>query len=129
MKILGIDYGLSNIGLSLAETPLAEPFDQLKYSSMKDLISSLSKIINDQQISLIVLGWPDGSLRPKIKSFSKELFRSTKIPVVFQDETFSTKQAVKKLIQANAPQKKRRQDHSAAAAFILQEYLDEHPQS
>lgn len=44
--------------------------------------------------------------------------------MVFQDETLSTHEAKAKLIQAGAPQKKRRLNHQAAAALILQTYLD-----
>ena len=46
------------------------------------------------------------------------------LPVYFQDETLSTLEAKQKMFSAGVPQAKRRHDHVAAAALILQDYLD-----
>ena len=45
MKYLGIDFGLNNLGLSYAEGPLSEPFDEYHYTSEKKAIEFLKHII------------------------------------------------------------------------------------
>lgn len=125
MKYLGIDYGLSNIGLSLAEGPLAEPLTQKRYQSQPKLLKFLHRLVKAKQIDTIVIGLPEGQLASQVENFGNQLQLLTKLPIVYQDETLSTHEAKQKLIQAQAPQKKRRQDHTAAAALILQSYLDD----
>ena len=129
MKYLGIDFGLKNIGLSIAEGPLAEPLSQTKYTKIEKLLDFLNQLIQEQTITAIVLGIPDnGKMVEKIKDFANKLQALTHLPIFFQDETLSTQEAKLKLRQAHAPLKKRRQDHVIAATHILQSYLDDQPQ-
>ncbi len=124
MRYLGIDFGLKHLGLAIADGPLAEPFGEKKYSQQEKLFNYLNSVIIQQQINKIVIGLPEGKLAESVKNFAKKLTELSGREVVFQDETLSTKEAKAKLIAAHAPQKKRRFDHSAAAALILQDYLD-----
>ena len=124
MKYLGIDFGLKHVGLAVAEGPLAEPLGEKKYSQQEKLFNYLNSLIIKQQIDKIVIGLPEGKLAGAVKNFGKKLTELTGREVFFQDETLSTQEAKLKLIAAHAPQKKRRFDHSAAAALILQDYLD-----
>jgi len=124
MKYLGIDFGLKHVGLAVAEGPLAEPLGEKKYSQQEKLFNYLNNLIIQQQIDKVVIGLSEGKLAGTVKNFGKKLAGLTGREVVFQDETLSTQEAKLKLIAAHAPQKKRRFDHSAAAALILQDYLD-----
>jgi len=126
MRYLGIDFGLKHIGLSHAEGPLAEPLTQKSYHSLPQLLSWLNQLIKDQNINKIIIGLPEGQLVASVKAFSSQLHNLTQLPIDYQDETLSTQEAQAKLLQAHAPQKKRRQDHRAAATHILQTYLDDH---
>ncbi|MFC1627072.1 Holliday junction resolvase RuvX [Patescibacteria group bacterium] len=125
MKYLGIDFGLKNLGLAVAETPLAEPFGQHHYQQTAQAIEFLARLVKEQNIQTIVLGLPEGQLESVVKDFGNQLFLATNLPIFYQDETLSTIEAKQKLLQAHKPQKKRRQDHQAAAAVILQAYLDQ----
>jgi putative Holliday junction resolvase len=125
MRYLGIDFGLATVGLSLADGPLAEPFGQKKYSQVSHLISQVSRLCQEQRIEKIIIGLSAGSLASKTKAFAKLLGQTTQLPVSFQDETLTTQEAKQKLIDAHAPQKKRRRDHAIAATLILQAYLDD----
>jgi putative transcription antitermination factor YqgF len=129
MRYLGIDFGLRNIGLSFAEGPLAEPLTQKQYQSLDELLKFLQRLVQEQQINTIIIGLPEGQLASQIKEFSQKLKSLTNLPIHYQDETLSTQTAKQKLIQAQAPQKKRRQDHLAAATQILQSYLDDQPKA
>jgi len=126
MKYLGIDFGLKHIGLSHAQGPLAAPLTQKSYQSLDQLLNFLNQLIQDQKINKIIIGLPEGRLAASVKTFGSQLHSLTQLPVDYQDETLSTQEAQAKLLQAQAPQKKRRQDHRAAATQILQSYLDDH---
>ena len=129
MKYLGIDFGLNNLGLSYAEGPLSEPFSQYHYTSQKKALEFLKHVIKKEQINTIVIGLPEGRLAKKVKDFGSQLYQQTNLPVFYQDETLSTREAKQKMLEAHFPQKKRRQDHRIAATIILQSYLDDHYKS
>ena len=124
MRYLGIDFGLKHLGLAMADGPLAEPFGEKKYEKEVEALNFLSQICNEQVIEAIVFGLPEGRLADTVRNFADQLKQLTNLPIFFQDETLSTQEAKAKLMVAHAPQKKRRFDHSAAAALILQDYLD-----
>ena len=124
MKYLGIDFGLRHLGLAIAEGPLAEPLGERKYTTPSELFAYLKRICDEQAIDKIVIGLPEGKLAEAVKKFGAELAKLTDREVFYQDETLTSQEARLKLIEAGAPQKKRRQDHRAAAALILQGFLD-----
>ena len=124
MKYLGIDFGLKHVGLAIAEGPLAEPLGERKYTTLSELFNYLKRLIDEQEINKIVIGLPEGKLAETIKKFGTDLVKLTNLEVIYQDETLSSLEAKSKLLEAGAPQAKRRLDHQAAAAVILQSYLD-----
>ncbi|MEA3355427.1 MAG: Holliday junction resolvase RuvX [Patescibacteria group bacterium] len=125
MNYLGIDFGLKHLGLSLAQGPLAFPLTQKTYFSGKKIFRFLLQIIKEYEIEAMVIGITQGKLAPKIKTFATKLSQLANLPIYYQDETLSSYEAKIKMIQAQAPQKKRRQDHKIAATIILQSYLDD----
>lgn len=124
MRYLGIDFGLKHVGLAIADGPLAEPLGEKNYSRPEELLNYLKRLCHEQAIDKIVIGLPEGPLAEVVTQFSTELVSLTNKEVIYQDETLTSQEAKKKLIEAGAPQKKRRLDHQAAAALILQEFLD-----
>jgi putative Holliday junction resolvase len=130
MKILAIDFGLKNLGLAISSGQLAEPLGQIKVSPPSQAIKKISSLCRENKIEFIVIGLPDGQLVKNIKKFGGQLKKATKLSVVFQDETLTSKQAAQKMVQAQKPLKKRQnQSHVFSACLILQDYLDEnkHP--
>jgi len=125
MRILGIDFGLSTIGLAMAEGSLADPLGQVRWQSAEKLIEVVSRHSPD----LVVLGLPEGQLAGQVETLGNQIKTNLGIAVEYQDETLSTHEAKEKLLAAGKPQKKRRLDHAAAAAVILQAYLDDHIKS
>lgn len=119
---LGIDYGLSHLGLALAEASLATPIPSLPNNEF--LIPKLVSIVKAQGVTTIVCGIPDGKLVPTIQSFASDLERSTGVPVILHPETLSTQEAKQKLRESGANKTKRRNDHAYAACLILEDYLE-----
>ncbi|MBU1931942.1 Holliday junction resolvase RuvX [Patescibacteria group bacterium] len=121
--ILGIDFGLKNIGLALSAGELVEPLGHLKSLSLDKTISRINQLCQDHQIEKIVIGLPQGSLKLRIEQFTTQLKKVINLPIIFQDETLTSQEAVKKSL--HQPLKKRQQSqHAIAAALILQAYLD-----
>lgn len=121
-KYLGIDYGLSHIGLAVSEHTLATPLHSI--SNDVSLYDRLDTIIKEQGITHIVCGLPEGQLAPIISKFADHLRDQTGITVILHEETLSTKEAQFKLVQAGASKSKRRDDHAYAACLILEDYLE-----
>lgn len=125
MRLLGIDYGRAKIGLSRAETFLAEPW--LVIANNEHLLTRLDSLCRQEEIQLIILGLPEGPLVKEIQLFAGKLTRQTGLKVIFEPETLTTQDAIGKMIAAGKKRKFRRQKEDAcAAALILQNYLDNH---
>lgn len=122
MKYLGIDYGEAKIGLAISEGEIAKP---LEVCSIQYAVYSIKNICQREKIEKIVVGISEGKMAEKTRKFGEELQRVTGLPVEYWDETLTSQEAVKKMIEAGKPQmKKKSSEHSIAAALILQDYLD-----
>lgn len=123
MVFLGIDFGEKNIGLAIASGPLAEPLQNLKNTA--EIFKQIRQICKRIGVDKIVIGISEGKMAQKTENFAKKLQTNLQIPVVFQDETLTTKLTTQKLKAAGAKRKKRRgPEHAFAASLILQDYLD-----
>ena len=119
MKILGIDYGRSKVGLATADGPLAEPWKVIKYTDIKILEEDVKKIVKKEGIEKVVVGISEGEMGEESKKFAERIGATT------YDETLSTKEAQLRSMEAKIPQKKRREMEDAyAAAVVLQNFLD-----
>lgn len=124
MKILGIDFGLSKIGLAISDGGMITPLMVIVNSAMA--VPKIAEICEKNQIETMVIGLPERELGEKVKQFIGQLFLQTKIPFEFQDETLTSRQALAKMIETKKRKKIRQKREDAfAAACILQEYLEE----
>jgi len=109
--ILGIDYGLKNIGLAISEGSLAEPYETIKIRDEHHGIKEIEMRVKKLGISEIVVGISEGKSRVLAEEFGNNLKNVLGLPIKFVDETLTTYEAGGK-------------DHAKAAAIILQRYLD-----
>ena len=124
MVILGIDFGTKNLGLAIATGPLAEPLTNLRMSEA--VFDKLRNICLKLEVEKIVIGISEGSMAQRTKEFARKLERELAIPIVFQDETLTSKQVSQKLLESGSRKKKRQgPKHAFAATLILQDYLDQ----
>ena len=123
MRLLGIDFGLKKIGLAMSEGGIMDPL--LVIENSKEAFQKISSLCQEHEIEQIVVGLPKGKLVPQIKEFGEKLASLIKLPVVFQDETLTSKLAIAKMIEAGKGRMARREKEDAiAAALILQDYLE-----
>ena len=130
-RIMGVDFGDSRIGVALSD-PLgimATPLTIINRTEEEKDIYAIVDIIYQNEVGLIVMGLPismDGTLgrqAEKVKAFAGKLGEKTDVPIEFQDERLSTVIAKNLVQEARKTDYKTRYD-AAAAALILQSYLD-----
>lgn len=123
MKYLGIDFGLKKIGLALSEGELASPWQILEVKNFSDALAKIVRVVKGEGFEKIVVGLPEGKMGENVTKFVKLLKRQG-LEVEIADETLSSKKALEQMISENVPMKKRHSNDAAAAAIILQNYLD-----
>lgn len=125
MKYLGIDWGLKRVGLAQSEGELASPLYEIQIKSLKDGISKLRNIIQQENFELVVVGKPEGQMGKMVEGMANVLKKSVAVPIILADETLSTQTAKRTLIGMGVGKKARRKDNAVSAGIILQRYLDE----
>lgn len=124
MKYLGIDYGKRKIGLSLSEGLTASPLKTIETSSLKDSVQKILQIIKNEQIEKVVIGFPEsGEAKKLVENFTREIIKEG-IEIETVDETLSSQNALKDMINLGLSKKSRKSEDAYSAALILQEYLD-----
>lgn len=128
MKYLGIDYGTKKVGFAESDGEGKLAFPMMISENNKDLLSDTLEIVKGCSIDAIVMGLSldqDGKENPvakKAKAFGDELSeklieKNLKVKVIYEKEWFTTVEARRQ------PEAKENVD-DAAAALILQRYLD-----
>jgi len=124
MAILAIDWGQKNVGLAFSEHgKIAKPLKTLKNQKKKNIFRTLSQLCQELKIEKIVLGIPQNEKETKqskyIKKKAKELKILLKLPLVLQDEGFTSFEA------ENFMHSQKSDIDSESAKIILQDYLNQ----
>lgn len=123
MKYLGVDFGLRRVGLAVSEGSIASPFKTIEVKDFSDAVEKVFQIAEKMKFSKIVVGLPEGKIGRTVAGFIKAL-KKKGLDIVGADETLSSRQAILSMIAQNIPKEKRKSSDAAAAAIILQEWLD-----
>ncbi|MEY4747256.1 MAG: hypothetical protein RLZZ416_305 [Candidatus Parcubacteria bacterium] len=124
MKHLGIDYGTKRVGLAVSDPDGALAFPRETFPNDASLLERLAAYVEKEKIAVIVVGDArsfGGAENPVTKeadSFADALTNLVDVPVKRAMEVFSSVEASR-----YAPAGKTHDD-AAAAAIILQRYLD-----
>ena len=132
-RILAIDYGTKRVGIAVTDE-MKIIAHALKTVHSKDVIDFLKSYIQAENIESIVIGEPkrmDGSVSDSekfIKVFINQLQSVfPDIPVHRFDERFTSKMAVRTLVDSGLKKKDRQNKElldSVSATIILQSYLE-----
>jgi putative Holliday junction resolvase len=140
MRILGIDHGERKIGLALSDETalLARPLTILAHTSAAEDAAAIARIAAAENAGRIVVGLPldsdgrEGHQARRVRRWAEVLRDAAGLPLEFWDESFSTA-TVAAYGKANKSRRKKGRasgkaapagDDAAAAAVILQDYLD-----
>lgn len=139
MRILAIDVGERRVGLAISDptASLARPLETIERAgSLKTLVTRVANAIGRLQreedgLERIVIGLPrrlDGTptaQTSRVRAFAEALDARIRMPIVFQDERLSSREAESRLAVTERDWRKRKPRLDAAsAAVILQDYLD-----
>lgn len=134
MKVMSVDYGDVRTGVALSDAMcmLASPLTVIKETYQPKLVDKLLKIINENNITTVVIGLPrnmDGTYGyrcDECRSLGNALADiKDDLKVVYEDERLTTVMAHNILSSNNVRGKKRKDTVDAVSAvMILQSYLD-----
>lgn len=130
---MALDYGKRRTGIAITDE-LQLIASGLTTVDTDDLMKFLKAYMNSENVSGIVVGEPkqmnslpsesEAFIQPFIKRLAKQF---PQIPIYRQDERFTSKMAVKSLLQAGVKKKQRRNKalvDEVSATLILQAYLN-----
>ena len=133
MRIGGLDVGDRRIGVAMSDEKgwTAQGVRVITRTTLDADLEALRDCLSPYAPSALVVGLPknmNGTIGPqahKALDFARALEAALGIPVVMWDERLSTVGAERTLLEADLSRAKRRKViDKAAAAFILQGYLD-----
>lgn len=139
-RVAGLDVGERRIGVAISDVTqtLARPVGVLHTSGLEGdalerAVAEVARLAaEDDGLASLVVGLPrrlDGSpsdMTPRVEAFAARLRTRTALPVILQDERLTSREAESRLAlrEKDWRARKKRLD-AAAAAIILQDYLDE----
>ena len=135
-RVLAIDLGTVRVGLALSD-PLritGQPMGRLPRRALRDDLNALIDVVRRNDVAMIVVGHPllmsgiAGERALDAQTFAEKLRAEAGCPVVLWDERLTTVQAERALLEGNVSRRHRRNVvDSAAAALLLQSWLDAQP--
>ena len=132
-RILAIDYGLKRVGIAVTD-PMKIIANSLTTVETSTILSFLTDYFSKENVERIVVGLPKQMNNQPSESMKYiEIFvnqfkvRFPDIPVEYMDERFTSKIAVRAMVQGGVKKKDRQNKaliDSVSATIILQSYLE-----
>ena len=127
MRYLGLDLGTKTLGIAISDRlgTISNPYKTIKYSSKEELVKEIKKIIDEENVQAIALGFPKnmdnsiGDAGTRSIEFKKLLEKNIDVPIELIDERLSTVEAEKYLLDADMSRKKRKDIIDAVAASVI----------
>jgi putative Holliday junction resolvase len=134
-RIVGIDYGRRRVGIAVTDS-LKIIANALTTVEAKDIFKFLKEYVAKEPVEAFVVGMPvnlnneDTDATPDVRRFVVQLKKDfPDLPVHLMDERFTSKMALKTLIEAGTTKKFRRDKGNidkVSAAIFLQEWINHH---
>ncbi len=135
MRVAGIDLGSVRVGVALSDELglMAHPRPPLVGGDRRALLEALVEFAEAERVERFVVGLPrtldgrEGSAARAARLFAAALERRSGIPVTLTDEWLTTREAHQRFRSQGVSQRDSRgRIDGAAAALILQSWLDRH---
>jgi putative Holliday junction resolvase len=129
-RVMAVDWGEKRIGVAFNQgTPFSFPYKVIEVES-EEGVNQVLALAQELKAEVIVVGLPlhlNASFlgeAQRIENFKNRLEQSFEGKVVLWDERLSTKEAEKRLIEADLSRKKRKNViDKISAALVLETYL------
>lgn len=136
-RALGLDIGDRTVGIAVSDLlgMTAQGVETIRRTTLEADLARICELMREYETNLLVSGYPrnmNGTEGPRcefVKEFCAELQKAApEAEIIFQDERLSTVAATRSLIEGDVSRKKRKKViDKMAAVFILQGWLDSHP--
>mgnify|MGYP001546473155 CR=1 FL=1 len=131
-RIAAIDYGRKRIGYAISDPLKITARPKTAFQNTDKLFDEINAELIEDNVELVVIGKPErndvnSKIVDEIEEFAVKLKEITGIDNVFFDESYSSKNAIRKMIESGRNKKFRREKSNTdtfAAAIILEEYLN-----
>jgi len=131
-RIMSIDYGRKRVGLAVTD-PLKIIATALDTVHADKVLEYIGAYIEKEPIECFVVGLPknldntDAEAMADVKPFVKKLEAKFNLPVMWVDERFTSKLAMRAMIDSGVKKSERRKKENTdkiSAVIILQSYLE-----
>ena len=131
-KLIGIDFGLAKIGLSISDTSkiISIPLKVVRYKTKNELLKKLNEIAIENDVNAFVIGYPlnmnneKNEMTELVDQFKADLIEMN-FKVYLQDERLSSESAKKIIQQQNIKTGENKEKIDLiASTIILQSFLD-----
>jgi len=137
-RVLAVDLGARRVGLAISDATgtLARPLETIEVTGHADAVDRVARRIaelssEEDGLASIVVGMPsalDGTLTPesaRASEFIASLATRTPLAIAVEDERLTSREAESRLaLRERDWRGRKRKLDAAAAAIILQDYLD-----
>ena len=131
MRVMALDVGEQRTGVALSDPMgwLASPLTVLRCDSREAEMRAVAELARDNGVKRVIVGYPrslNGAVGPQARTvdrYVEQLRTLLTIPIILWDERLSTAQA-ERLVHESGKRVRRDTIDAAAAAVILQSYLD-----
>jgi len=136
-RTLALDIGEKRIGVAVGDETgtLARPLTTIVRASKRQDFERVARLVTEQSAERVIAGYPrslsgdEGPQAQRVRRYVEALAITLPVPVELWDERYTTVEATERLHEAKRRRPRDRgQLDAAAAAIILQDYLDaQHP--
>jgi putative Holliday junction resolvase len=129
--VIALDVGERRIGVAISDPTgaLATPHSVIQRRSKAEDFAAVARLVDELEAERVVVGLPlslNGGMGPqarRVSRYTRALAQALSVPVELYDERYSTVTA-EELLAGSGRRRGRVSIDAAAAAVILQDYLE-----
>ncbi len=132
-RVMAIDYGTVRLGVALSDPTRVLATPHAVVQNDQRVFERLAAIVAQHGVREIVVGLPitvaggDSAMTARVRAFAKRLGEKIPLPVTLYDERYTSllaEDALRDSGKRRSARQKKGEVDKAAAAVLLQEYLD-----
>ncbi len=132
-RLLALDIGAKRIGVAISDESrlLARPLTTIARASKREDFEMIARLIAVHDVAQLIVGLPrtlrgeEGRQAQRVRRYAEALSAAIGVPIVFQDERYTSVEAEERLAGLSRRRRVTGDVDAAAAAIILQDYLNQ----
>jgi putative Holliday junction resolvase len=132
-RLLALDIGEKRIGVAISDEAriLARPLTTIVRASKREDFETIAKLIASHAVEHLIVGLPrtlrgeEGPQAERVRRYVDALSAAIDTPIIFRDERYTSVEAEQRLAALSRRKRTKGDVDAAAAAIILQGYLNQ----